>query len=1002
MQTVEQQFERFRQQADSEALAEVFDAVGSELLLIAGHVAAGSAEDLVQATFLDAIEQRDRWDGSRPLRPWLIGILVNHARAGRRAAARRIDPERLSRSSEPSPLEALASDEFREQFATAMESLPQPMRVALTMRLVHGMSPTTIAHTLGCPIATVKTRLQRGREWLRNALPAGVALGAANALLTDTSLAAARAVVVQRAGEITIATAAAGTASATTGTVLFGGLIMKKVLIGGVALSGLLAAFWLWRGAAEPEAAVPSSTTDVTASSPDGNSPALNVDRIDDLTASAPLRREPGANSPTTVRGTAQLEFVWRGDETPVAGLQVHVHPANGDAVRDATLIRTNRQGRVTVTDLTPGDYTVYGHHVLHNFAVAAGEPETERVVVKPFVSFRGRVVDEHGTGIAGAAICWDHLGTDAELPEVVATTDREGNFRGHLWNGGELWARHRRFVRSNTQRLLPGDDEEIRIELREHDATLHGTVYRADRRPAADTLVALLEVGPKNRGGPIAVRTNARGQFSCDELPTGRLLLIARADGHAPTPFEFTLAPGEDRQLDIELDRGGSVFGHVLSSAPARNGGLVTAWPTWIAEVHFAARFGQARTTTAADGAYRLDHVPAGRVRLRASAVHGDAEVTLGAGDESRVDLGAAATGAIHGRLVDGDGQPINGWWALAYSEDTGKGQRAQMGRDGEFTIPDLLPGTYRVAAMPTSMSSGEPWIERTGVRPGPGELELVVACRPEDGAFVHGIALDATGRPAERVAVSWRTTTPGVAPAAWRSSHPEVDQNGRFEVGPLPPGDYELGIHVQGTGHQQLGNRRLARRERLDLGTIRMPGKGRIHVQFARPDGTVVLPAQLSASDRAGNFTRDFEQADGWLTAEVLAGHYTIKAWGADYAPCRQELTVTANAEARQRFLVTAAPTVTFEFTQIGAATDEHWTAGIVLKIATATGEPVQSRWISIDSRGAFPWRRGLLPGNYEYAVEDMQRGEIATGKFSVAGNGPTRIAIELPSNR
>ena len=39
----------------------------------------GDAEDLVQATFLTAIEKAATYDASRPLLPWLTGILIRHA-----------------------------------------------------------------------------------------------------------------------------------------------------------------------------------------------------------------------------------------------------------------------------------------------------------------------------------------------------------------------------------------------------------------------------------------------------------------------------------------------------------------------------------------------------------------------------------------------------------------------------------------------------------------------------------------------------------------------------------------------------------------------------------------------------------------------------------------------------------------------------------------------------------------------------------------------------------
>ena len=82
-------FARFRATGDPAALAGVFDQLAPQLLLVAAHLLRdGSAEDLVQATFLDAIQHAQRWDPSRKLAPWLVGMLGNHLHEARRQQRR--------------------------------------------------------------------------------------------------------------------------------------------------------------------------------------------------------------------------------------------------------------------------------------------------------------------------------------------------------------------------------------------------------------------------------------------------------------------------------------------------------------------------------------------------------------------------------------------------------------------------------------------------------------------------------------------------------------------------------------------------------------------------------------------------------------------------------------------------------------------------------------------------------------------------------------------------
>src|SRR5687768_3767776 len=75
---VEELFARYAQHGAPSDLALVFDRTAPALLEVAMHLArdASEAEDLLQTTFLVAIEKRRRYDPARPLVPWLGGILT--------------------------------------------------------------------------------------------------------------------------------------------------------------------------------------------------------------------------------------------------------------------------------------------------------------------------------------------------------------------------------------------------------------------------------------------------------------------------------------------------------------------------------------------------------------------------------------------------------------------------------------------------------------------------------------------------------------------------------------------------------------------------------------------------------------------------------------------------------------------------------------------------------------------------------------------------------------
>jgi RNA polymerase sigma-70 factor (ECF subfamily) len=174
--TAERDFERWRQHYDGDALGRVFDRLAPELLIVAAHVAGRAvAEDLVQTTFLTAITESARWDATRRLMPWLVGILVNLSLREQEKARRSPDPARV-RSPGPAadPHAEAERHEVAEAIAGALQGMPRHYRQVLTLRLVHGLEPTAIAHALGSPPATVKSRLQRGLARLRKALPGGL------------------------------------------------------------------------------------------------------------------------------------------------------------------------------------------------------------------------------------------------------------------------------------------------------------------------------------------------------------------------------------------------------------------------------------------------------------------------------------------------------------------------------------------------------------------------------------------------------------------------------------------------------------------------------------------------------------------------------------------------------------------------------------------------------------------------------------------------------------
>jgi RNA polymerase sigma-70 factor (ECF subfamily) len=56
------------------------------------------------------------------------------------------------------------NDQIVQVIKTAIENLPEEMRIAITLREFEGMSYEEIAEAMDCPIGTVRSRIFRARE----------------------------------------------------------------------------------------------------------------------------------------------------------------------------------------------------------------------------------------------------------------------------------------------------------------------------------------------------------------------------------------------------------------------------------------------------------------------------------------------------------------------------------------------------------------------------------------------------------------------------------------------------------------------------------------------------------------------------------------------------------------------------------------------------------------------------------------------------------------------
>jgi RNA polymerase sigma-70 factor (ECF subfamily) len=163
--------------ADRAALAEVYDAHHVAVRALARRLTGdhAAAEDLVQDTFLALPRAIRGYRGDAPLRPFLLGVVINHARHHVRAAARRraamarhATHHALTSAEEaPPPDTQLAQQALAAALWRALDRLSLDHRVAFLLCEVEERPAAEAAALVGVPEATIRTRLFHARKKLR-------------------------------------------------------------------------------------------------------------------------------------------------------------------------------------------------------------------------------------------------------------------------------------------------------------------------------------------------------------------------------------------------------------------------------------------------------------------------------------------------------------------------------------------------------------------------------------------------------------------------------------------------------------------------------------------------------------------------------------------------------------------------------------------------------------------------------------------------------------------
>lgn len=134
------------------------------------------AQDVAQEAFIKAYRAIPKFRGDSAFYTWLYRIAINTAKnflmsQGRRPPAGDVEAEVAEQldvgqrlQDRATPENYIQEQEILDNVRATIDTLPEDLRSAITLRELEGMSYEEIAEVMDCPIGTVRSRIFRARE----------------------------------------------------------------------------------------------------------------------------------------------------------------------------------------------------------------------------------------------------------------------------------------------------------------------------------------------------------------------------------------------------------------------------------------------------------------------------------------------------------------------------------------------------------------------------------------------------------------------------------------------------------------------------------------------------------------------------------------------------------------------------------------------------------------------------------------------------------------------
>lgn len=478
------------------------------------------------------------------------------------------------------------------------------------------------------------------------------------------------------------------------------------------------------------------------------------------------------------------------------------------------------------------------------------GEPL--RVVMSRGASIEGRIVRKDGGAVgAGEIFVRGDDGTSAMVP---ITSD--GTFAATSLVPGPYSLTIVTEHGAMLEKIVEAPATNLLIELERHVTVTGRVVDKASGTPVAkyraysDSSAAAAEV---ESGGPFQL-----------QLAPGPAEIIVEAEGYMRGEQSLIIEPDKPATVEIALLRGRSIHGRVVGpdGAPLAEAAVMVAGGEGRSDVW---------QETAEGGEFELDGIPAGPVTLQVTRPGYLGRRIAVAADRAQVEIALTKGRSAGGRVVDENGQPVEGAEITASSAaHDADMQSATSTADGLFRIDGLGEGRHSFEA------------RKAGYRE--------AALRDVDLAANAPIVLTLRGSGATG---TLHGTVRGFAGGTWlfgnvvvRSLDDDggwaqgtIQRDGSYRIEQVPAGAVELRARA-GSTRREASSRRVS---------AHVPPGGEAEVNLSFDDGAVIRglvtmggqPAvgrDVSFASGLGSW-RSFTDADGrYELTGVEPGHYRV----------------------------------------------------------------------------------------------------------------------------